>query len=367
MELDDVITCVDGRNIVTIATALEVVAQAMLNQPNAEVIDESRSLSTFQRENPSTFKDNAETAKFSKCIKFESRLRPKIKQAIGYQQIRRFTELVNNCRIYEEDNIAHSAHYKSLNEKRIGYHAPYCKDDGSTCFNYGEQGHISTQCQTPKKDANAAKTNGGIFALSGVEDSKKDNLIRGTCFINNAELVTIIDIGATHSSILLDCATMLGLNLSSMDGSRVIDTPASGFATTTFVCKGHPLIIFDKSFVMDLVCLPLHQINVILGMNWLEFNYVHINCYSKTLRFPLFGDNGEMMLLAAKQSLQNDREATSIELSVVCEFLEVFLNDISDFPPECEVELSIELVSGTSHVSMAPYRMSASEHNKLKK
>ena len=52
---------------------------------------------------------------------------------------------------------------------------------------------------------------------------------------------------------------------------------------------------------MDLMCLPLHQINVILGMNWLEFNYVHINCYNKTLRFPKFGDNGELMLLTVKQ------------------------------------------------------------------
>ncbi|XP_058726457.1 uncharacterized protein LOC131597808 [Vicia villosa] len=117
------------------------------------------------------------------------------------------------------------------------------------------------------------------------DDSKKDNLIRGTCFINNIESVTIIDTDATHSFISLDCATMLGLKLSYMDGSMVIDTHANGSITTTFVCKGCPLTIFDKSFVMDLVCLPLHQIDAILGINWLEFNYVHINCYNKTLSF----------------------------------------------------------------------------------
>ncbi|XP_058761705.1 uncharacterized protein LOC131635110 [Vicia villosa] len=148
------------------------------------------------------------------------------------------------------------------------------------------------------------------FALSGAEDSKKDNLIRGTCFINNIKLVAIIDIGATHSFISLDCATMLGLQLSSMDGSMVIDTLASCSVTITFVFKGRPLTIFEKIFVMDLVCLPLHQINVIL---------------------------------------------------------EVFPHDISDFPPEHEVEFSIELVPGTNSVSMAPYRMSASDLNELKK
>ena len=44
---------------------------------------------------------NEATVEFSRCIEF-----------------RVFLELVNNCRIYEEDDKAHSAHYKSLNEKR---------------------------------------------------------------------------------------------------------------------------------------------------------------------------------------------------------------------------------------------------------
>ncbi|XP_058774454.1 uncharacterized protein LOC131648742 [Vicia villosa] len=45
-----------GRNDVTIAAALEAMAQAMQNQPNTGAHDESRSLATFHRENPSTFK-----------------------------------------------------------------------------------------------------------------------------------------------------------------------------------------------------------------------------------------------------------------------------------------------------------------------
>ncbi|XP_050909775.1 uncharacterized protein LOC127123617 [Lathyrus oleraceus] len=42
-------------------------------------------------------------------------------------------------------------------------------------------------------------------------------------------------------------------------------------------------------------------------------------------------------------------------------------NDISDIPPEREVEFTIDLVPGTNPVSMAPYRMSASELSELKK
>jgi len=39
----------------------------------------------------------AENAEFSKCIKFENGLRADIKQAIGYQKIRDFSDLVSSC------------------------------------------------------------------------------------------------------------------------------------------------------------------------------------------------------------------------------------------------------------------------------
>ena len=58
------------------------------------------------------------TVEFLKFIKFENGLHPEIKQAVRYQQIRRFPQLVNNCRIYEDDSKARSAHYKRLSERR---------------------------------------------------------------------------------------------------------------------------------------------------------------------------------------------------------------------------------------------------------
>ncbi|MCI75818.1 cellular nucleic acid-binding protein, partial [Trifolium medium] len=60
-------------------------------------------------------------------------------------------------------------------------------------------------------------------------------------------------------------------------------------------------------------------------------------------------------------------EKTDIDtLPVVREFADVFPDDIVDLPPEREVEFSIDIVPGTSPISMAPYRMSAAELEKLK-
>lgn len=62
-----------------------------------------------------------------------------------------------------------------------------------------------------------------------------------------------------------------------------------------------------------------------------------------------------------------DNKVTMEELGVVCDFPKVFSDDISDLPPEHDVEFSIDLVPSIFHVSVAPYRMTASELSELKK
>ncbi|RHN53603.1 putative cu(2+)-exporting ATPase [Medicago truncatula] len=179
---------------------------------------------------------SVETAEFSKCIKFENGLRADIKRAIGYQQIRVFSELVNRCRIYEEDT---KAHYKIMSERRgkgqqnrpkpysapadkgkqrmnddrrpkrrdapseivcykcgekghksnvcgrddrkcfrcgqKGHSLAECKRGDIVCYNCNGEGHISSQCPEPKK----TRIGGKVFALTGTQTPNEDRLIRG--------------------------------------------------------------------------------------------------------------------------------------------------------------------------------------------
>lgn len=55
-------------------------------------------------------------------------------------------------------------------------------------------------------------------------------------------------------------------------------------------------------------------------------------------------DKGKVFVMLA--SLEAIRKGLVHALPIVCEFPEVFLEDISDFPSECEVEFSIDLVPG---------------------
>ena len=129
--------------------------------------------------------------------------------------------------------------------------------------------------------------------------------------------------------------------------------------TTYFVCLKCPLSIFDRDFAVDLVCLLLRGLDVILGMNWLEHNCVHINCHDKSVKFstPEAEADG---LLSARQlrrwmqeearmfslmaSLSVETQAIIEELQVVCGFPEVFPDKIPDVPPKREVEFEIDLV-----------------------
>ncbi|XP_058767966.1 uncharacterized protein LOC131641686 [Vicia villosa] len=329
-------------------------AQAMQNQPNADENAGSRSLATFQRENPPVFKE--------------------IKKAVSYQKIRIFVDLVDSCRIYEEDN---NAHYRVINEKRgknqqsrekpydagkgkqrithghktsggdapariicfkcgrpghksnactvdvkrcyrcgkTGHMSSDCKHKDVVCFNCGAEGHFDSQCQKPKKTA----VGGKVFALSGTQTSSEDGLVR----------------------------------------EMVVELPAKGTVTTSLMCLDCPLSIFDRDFVVDFVCLPLVGLDVVLGMNWLKRNYVHINCFNNKVRFSSLKEEGVGLLTGKqlKQLMQDEAQMFSLmaslsfenqvridDLKVVREFYEVFPNDIPDVPPEREVEFTIDLV-----------------------
>src|ERR1044072_7306329 len=77
--------------------------------------------------------------------------------------------------------------------------------------------------------------------------------------------------------------------------------------------------------------------------------------------------NDGVVVVMLYSSTEVRGKAKSGELPIVNEFPEVFPEDVSELPPEREVEFAIDLTPGTSPVSMAPYRMSASELSELKK
>ncbi|KAK7301741.1 hypothetical protein RJT34_12613 [Clitoria ternatea] len=61
----------------------------------------------------------------SKCLKFENGLRSDIKRACRYHEIRSFPALVNKCRIFEEDDRAHSGQSSRANQHMRPQHSHF--------------------------------------------------------------------------------------------------------------------------------------------------------------------------------------------------------------------------------------------------
>ncbi|KAL5787001.1 hypothetical protein ACOSP7_003950 [Xanthoceras sorbifolium] len=138
--------------------------------------------------------------------------------------------------------------------------------------------------------------------------------------------------------------------------------------------------------------LPFHEFDVILGMDWLTWHKVVIECELKrvTLRTA---DGAEITMVGERRDfLSNVISATAAcklirkgceaylaqvvdsrkvnseiqNIPTVCDFADVFPEELPGLPPQREVEFVIDVVPGTSPVSIAPYRMAPAELKELK-
>ncbi|KAI5390164.1 hypothetical protein KIW84_075474 [Lathyrus oleraceus] len=77
----------------------------------------------------------------------------------------------------------------------------------------------------------------------------------------------------------------------------------------------------------------------------------------------LFDNEKSVLLVLTKESSDN---LSVTQIPVVCEFPEVFPEDVTSLPPEREVEFSIDLIPGMAPISISVYRMASLELRELK-
>ncbi|KAG8503595.1 hypothetical protein CXB51_001621 [Gossypium anomalum] len=142
----------------------------------------------------------------------------------------------------------------------------------------------------------------------------------------------------------------------------------------------------------DLMLLPFDEFDVILGMDWLTLHDAIINCKEKVIELKCESgkilrvepDKSEALSsmissMSAQRYLRKGYEAylayvintkeveKKVEsVPVVCEFADIFPEELPGLPPVREVEFGIDLIQGTTPISIAPYRMAPAELKELK-
>ncbi|XP_027358939.1 uncharacterized protein LOC113867697 [Abrus precatorius] len=215
----------------------------------------------------------------------------------------------------------------------------------NTCWSAPQRSRsVSGSNQPAPKGNSGAKpsVSGKVFPMSGSEASKSDDLIRGKCIIMDRLCDVLFDSGTTYSFVSVDCVNCIRLPISSLPCDILVSTPTAKPVVTSFVCLGCSVMVHD--------------------------------CKEKAL---IFGDEtpinsrlqgvGEATAFMVLFSAEINKTVRAEHILVVQDFLEVFLDDVIELPPERKIEFSINLIPGASPVSIAPYRMSPVELVEVKK
>ena len=85
--------------------------------------------------------------------------------------------------------------------------------------------------------------------------------------MNGKTLTVLYDSSATPFFISLDCVTKLQSLVSKLSYDLFVSTPTNKLVTTSQVCRKLLFQIDGRTFVADLICLPLSSLDIILGMD----------------------------------------------------------------------------------------------------
>ena len=202
----------------------------------------------------------------------------------------------------------------------------------------------------------------------------------------------MIDPGATLSFVANKIMGKIGKRPSRVERGFMISTPLGEVVVIDVVYKGIEISIDGLELGVDLIPLELQDFEVILGMDWLSVYRAQMDCFVKimTLQGPnkrrvifrgeknvipnciisvmiamkMVKKGCEAYLAYVFDSKEKTRELTNI--LIMREFIDVFPDELPGLPPDMEVEVSIDVLPGTTPVAQPPYRMAPAELAELK-
>ena len=93
----------------------------------------------------------------------------------------------------------------------------------------------------------------------------------------------LIDPGSTHSYVCIKHVFDKMAAVEQLSYDMHVTSPLGHSVNVNRVYKNCPIIIHDREFSTDLIALPFHEFDLILGMDWLYKHRVIIDCDKKTI------------------------------------------------------------------------------------
>ena len=236
--------------------------------------------------------------------------------------------------------------------------------------------------------AGTSEVQGRVYAVTLQAESTDQPVIQGTFLLSRLWARVLFDSGASHSFIAASVVMELGLEVETLEESLYVSSPLGIRARIGMICRGCELEISGTLLIVDLRIMDMSEFDVILGMDWLTAYRVVIDCERRRVtaytqdgtRVVFQGDKhdifpqtvyesvcqGQLAGWLASLTLEDEVKQNLDLPRVVCEYADVFLDELPGLPPHRDVDFSIELHPGTSPISMTPHRMAPVELQELR-
>jgi hypothetical protein len=274
-----------------------------------------------------------------------------------------------------------------------GTRFPALPSSSTGCFNCGKSGHFIKDCPYPKRNNsnnqqnpgsssqgkrnmvnNAAgknmKKTGRIYYTQVATTPEGEPVMMGTFLVANHHAVILFDSGASHTFISKTFVEKYCIPCIESKEGFIIHLPG-GQIFTKEMAFHVPVTLAERDFPTNMIVLKGQDIYVILGMNWLAQHKAILNTNLRTIRLS-YGQEEVLLSIPVAipaKPLGRVYEAIILEIQdipVVCEFPDVFPEDLSGLPLERDVEFVIELKPGTAPISRRSYQMPLNELAELK-
>ncbi|WVZ93741.1 hypothetical protein U9M48_039698, partial [Paspalum notatum var. saurae] len=251
-----------------------------------------------------------------------------------------------------------------------------CGDSGhlaNNCPQKGQQQQQGARQNAPQQQQgrpnqqNKAPLQGKVNHVTAETAADAPNVVLGTFTVNANPATVLFDTGATHSFITRSYAEQNNIPISSMKRPMVVASPG-GEINTSSICSRVGIKIRGVEFSAKLIVIDSMSIDIILGMDTLEKWGVKIDCAQRTVHLAA-SDGQEVGISASSPSRYlHQMEARPTDgIRIVCDYPDVFPDELPGMPPDRDIEFLIELLPGTTPIAMRQYRMAPIEHEEVKK
>jgi hypothetical protein len=274
-----------------------------------------------------------------------------------------------------------------------GAHFSALPSSTTGCFNCGKSGHFIKDCPYPKRNNsnnqqnlrsssqgkgnttnNVAEKNmkktGRIYYTQVATTLEGEPVMMGMFLVANHSAVIIFYFGASHTFISKKFVEKYCIPCIESREGFVIHSHG-GQIFTKELAFHVPVTLAEQDFPTNMIVLKGQDIDVILGMNWLAQHKAILNTDLRTIRLSYGQEEVLLSIPVAIPAKPFGRVYEAIipeiqDIPVVCEFPDVFPEDLPGLPSERDVEFVIELKPDTAPISRRSYRMPPNELVELK-